>query len=584
MKVKCSNFVLNRVADAGCKHVFGVPGDYVLNFLNSATEHERIEYIQCLNELNASYAAEAYCRLNGFSCLVVTAGVGELSAHNGLGAAMAEQLPMLVIVGNFPSSAYKAKQRYHHMTSSTDLMKCSESTKATVERTLFIESLVNFVDEVDNLITYAINNRCVVSLHIPTDLQEALLSIPTGREHLHGTTGAPRRGMPIAAAPTPSQTNLIGALVDAILEEAAQAKRVLMAIGNQVVVLGIQQLVHEVVDRMGCAVMHTNRLSGVFASDHKNFVNCSRFLCQNYDYIIQLGFELSDMNEERLFQNRRPQVQLSMLGIAVGDWSVKSVYFPQVLLAMRERCANRVAGTLASVPKMSEAAPTQPEAGDTIDESAPIALKALGTWYAQNGSPRDVVIWDLGSAVGDVLQFPSSCERTYIMQEFYATIGWALPATLGVMFGLTTVPNFHKDQTTPIQCWIGDGALLMTAQELLNIHRYAVMTKTPVQIILLDNGGYLVERIIYHNTYNDLPRADYEGLAKFSTCYYKRVCTLKDFKDAVAEVKVGATLIHIVLDAYDFANPEAAQFFGRAIATANGIPLDGPQIPRFVKE
>lgn len=46
------------------KHCFMVPGDYNLVLLDQLLASKNIQQIGCCNELNASYAAEAYARVS----------------------------------------------------------------------------------------------------------------------------------------------------------------------------------------------------------------------------------------------------------------------------------------------------------------------------------------------------------------------------------------------------------------------------------------------------------------------------------------------------------------------------------------
>ena len=52
------------------------------------------------NELNGSYAADGYARINGLGVLVTTFGVGELSAVNGIAGSYAERVPVIAITGH----------------------------------------------------------------------------------------------------------------------------------------------------------------------------------------------------------------------------------------------------------------------------------------------------------------------------------------------------------------------------------------------------------------------------------------------------------------------------------------------------
>ena len=78
-----ADYLLDRLTDCGADHLFGVPGDYNLQFLDHVIDSPDICWVGCANELNASYAADGYARCKGFAALLTTFGVGELSAMNG---------------------------------------------------------------------------------------------------------------------------------------------------------------------------------------------------------------------------------------------------------------------------------------------------------------------------------------------------------------------------------------------------------------------------------------------------------------------------------------------------------------------
>ena len=83
-----ADYLLDRLTDCGADHLFGVPGDYNLQFLDHVIDSPDICWVGCANELNASYAADGYARCKGFAALLTTFGVGELSAMNGMAAAL----------------------------------------------------------------------------------------------------------------------------------------------------------------------------------------------------------------------------------------------------------------------------------------------------------------------------------------------------------------------------------------------------------------------------------------------------------------------------------------------------------------
>ena len=52
-----SGYLLDRLQEVGVRHLFGVPGDYVLDFLDEVIASP-IEWVGTCNELNAGYAAD----------------------------------------------------------------------------------------------------------------------------------------------------------------------------------------------------------------------------------------------------------------------------------------------------------------------------------------------------------------------------------------------------------------------------------------------------------------------------------------------------------------------------------------------
>jgi len=59
-----SRYLLHRLKEVGVDHLFDVPGDYVLDFLDAVVASP-IRWIGTCNELNAGYAADGYARIKG---------------------------------------------------------------------------------------------------------------------------------------------------------------------------------------------------------------------------------------------------------------------------------------------------------------------------------------------------------------------------------------------------------------------------------------------------------------------------------------------------------------------------------------
>jgi len=91
-------YLIRRLCDYGLRHVFGLPGDYVLSFY-SMLEHSPLELVNCTREDSAGFAADAYARVHGMGAVCVTYGVGGLSVANSIAGAYAEKSPVVMISG-----------------------------------------------------------------------------------------------------------------------------------------------------------------------------------------------------------------------------------------------------------------------------------------------------------------------------------------------------------------------------------------------------------------------------------------------------------------------------------------------------
>src|SRR5260370_41077570 len=78
------DYIVQRIADEGVQHCFGVPGDYAFPVGDAVDRNPNMKWIGCSNELNASYAADGYARARGAPMLSTTYEVGALSAINGV--------------------------------------------------------------------------------------------------------------------------------------------------------------------------------------------------------------------------------------------------------------------------------------------------------------------------------------------------------------------------------------------------------------------------------------------------------------------------------------------------------------------
>src|SRR3990167_4669973 len=94
-EITIAEHLIKRLSELGIEHLYGIPGDYQLDFLDYVENSPKLEWRGNCNELNAAYAADGYARVRGMGAILTTNGPGELSAVNGLAGSYAENVPVI---------------------------------------------------------------------------------------------------------------------------------------------------------------------------------------------------------------------------------------------------------------------------------------------------------------------------------------------------------------------------------------------------------------------------------------------------------------------------------------------------------
>ena len=75
--MRLADYVMERVADAGVRHVFMVPGGGAMHLDDALGRREDVQFVCTLHEQAAAIAAEAYARVtNNLGVALVTTGPG----------------------------------------------------------------------------------------------------------------------------------------------------------------------------------------------------------------------------------------------------------------------------------------------------------------------------------------------------------------------------------------------------------------------------------------------------------------------------------------------------------------------------
>src|SRR6266576_1870373 len=115
-------YLINQLYAHGVRHVFGIPGDYVLGFFDQLSK-SKLRIINTCDEPGAGFAADAYSRVKGLGVVCVTYCVGGLKVANTTAEAFAEKSPVVVLSGAPGMKEREKNPLLHHKVREFDTQK-----------------------------------------------------------------------------------------------------------------------------------------------------------------------------------------------------------------------------------------------------------------------------------------------------------------------------------------------------------------------------------------------------------------------------------------------------------------------------
>lgn len=173
-------YLFRRLQSVGVSTIFGVPGDFNLNLLDHLDSVPGLVWEGTRNELNGSYAADGYSRSRGGSVpgvVVTTYGVGELSAANGIGAALAERVPVVHVVG-MSSRIAQARPHllvHHSPGQGRDQLMYTRVAEPMVATVAMLDHEESFISEIDRAIRVAMEERRPTYIGVPADVADIVI-------------------------------------------------------------------------------------------------------------------------------------------------------------------------------------------------------------------------------------------------------------------------------------------------------------------------------------------------------------------------------------------------------------------------
>ncbi|WP_232524705.1 5-guanidino-2-oxopentanoate decarboxylase [Nocardioides mangrovicus] len=509
------------LAAHGVDLAFGIPGTHNLEIYRHLARYG-VRHVGTRHEQGAGYAADGYARSTGrVGVALVTSGPAVLNVATAVGQAYSDSVPVLVVSPGMPLRQPTLGQGLLHET--RDQQGAMAAVAAASLRPTSVAEIPTAVAQAFAIMTSG--RPRPVHLEVPLDVLEE-----------DADTG------PVLVAEVAPATPPQAAVAAAVARLSAATAPVIVVGGGA---RGAAAEVRAVAERLGAPVVTTANGKGVLPEDHPLALGAGihlpavAALVEQADVVLAVGTELApadlwygplpvagrlvrvDVDPVGVLTNASPEVAV------VGDASLSL----QAILARLGEATREVDVATWRERKLAE---SQEEGAAWLELVAALAA-ALA---------RDAVVAAdnaMVSYLGALAHLPAYAPGAYLFPSGYGTLGYALPAAIGVKLA-------HPGR--PVLALLGDGGVMFTVAELATAAEQALA----LPVVVVDNGGYgeirneMAERGDPVHAV-DLPSPDFAALGKSLGCHGVRLDDVDGLSGAVTAAFAAdrPTVIHLVV-------------------------------------
>jgi indolepyruvate decarboxylase len=477
--MKLHTFLFGQLWNEGVRQIFGIPGDFVLNLYEALEDDGRFQLIRLSHEPGVGFAADGAARMTaGLGVCCVTYGAGGLNMINPVACAYAEQSPLVILSGGPGRLEKRAEVLVHH-----EVKSFESQLKVYQEVTEFaaiLDDPLTAAAQIRKAIEVALKVKRPVYLEIPRDMVFADIVVPSTVEQFELKVDE--------AAIDEAAQEIVGRLT--------AAERPVLIVGVEVHRFQLRDQVIRLAERLKVPVASSFLGRGVFPTRHPQFIGTYlgvvspqplRENVEQSDCVLLLGELISDTG-------------LGVSATRLGDANLliavaRNVYIRhhQYQNTPLDRLVARLLASpdLPSKPGGFEAAASQlsPEILEPMSDDEPIkvrhVIRVLNDFLS---SHQDLpIVADTGDCLFASVDV---CADEIVAPAYYATMGFAIPAALGVQVATRRRPLVL----------VGDGAFQMTGAEIAHAPEYHC---NPI-VVLFNNARWEMLQAFF-------PDAGYNG-------------------------------------------------------------------------
>ncbi len=477
-EVTIGSYLIERLAALGVKHVFGIPGDYILS-LYKLIEESPITLVGVTREDNAGFAADAYARINGLGCICVTYCVGGLSTCNSIAGAYAEKSPVIVLAGSPGVSERAHNPLLHHKVKGfeTQLEVFQQITAAWT----VLDRPDTAFSEIDRVLDAAVRYKRPVYIELPRDQVSARQVAPHRRPE----------GL------RESDPNALREAIEEAVALLTAARRPVILADVEIHRFGLQPLLLELAESTGIPIATTILGKSVISEAHPLFAGVYEGamgraevteLVESADCVLMLGCFLTDINMGIWTAKLDPS---RCIDATSEDLRIKHHHYNDVRLDdfIRGLLDRGLVVARTPIPARSPAFAATLTAAPGDKMTSAVLFGRLNQMLAE--CTNMTVIADIGDSLFGAADLEMHRHTEFLSPAYYTSMGFGVPAAVGASMA---------NPDARILVIVGDGAFQMTGMECSTLARLGL---NPI-IVVLNNAGYTTERFLLDGTFNDI--------------------------------------------------------------------------------
>lgn len=525
-KIKGSYILMEALKHAGVDTIFGYPGGNIIPVFDALYDYqEEFNYILMRHEQAVTHAAEGYARASGKpGVCIVTSGPGATNTITGIGDAMMDSTPMIVITGQANASSL-----------GTDAFQEIDLVGITQPITKWSYQIRRAED-----ISYAVAR----AFHIATTGRPGPVVLDFAKNAQNELFEFKPEKISIARGYIP-YPDINENQVDEVAELINQSKKPLVLVGQGVILSNAEKELQTFLEKgdlpaastlLGLSAMPSDfRLNKGFIGMHGNIAPNKK--TNECDLLIGIGMRFADRVTGNV-NTYAPQAKIIHIDIDISEIG-KNIKTDakilgdakEALIALTKKIEKNNHSEWIESFKNYEQEEFEKVIKKSLNPTQESITMAEVVRKVSDATQKEaILVTDVGqNQMESARYFQYTKSRSIITSGGLGTMGFGLPAAIGAKIGM---PN------RTVCMFAGDGGFQMSIQELGTI----MQSKVGVKMILLNNNYLGMVRqwqeLFFQQRYSSTPMVnpDFNAIATAYQIANCKVTKREELDEAIKEM------------------------------------------------